>query len=70
MARMFLVADPEAGVTALQSKDIEYSITGGIVNTCSLIPLVEGKYEGDLENEIGKYSNNTDVSLDYESLDY
>ncbi|KAH8776719.1 hypothetical protein F5883DRAFT_640402 [Diaporthe sp. PMI_573] len=45
MARMFLIADPEAGVTAFQSKDMAYSITGGIIDTCSPIPLVEGKYE-------------------------
>lgn len=70
MSRMFLVADPEAGVAALQSKDIEYSITGGVVETCSLIPLVEGKYEGDLENEFGKYNDITDVYLDYESSEY
>lgn len=70
MPRLFLIRDPEEGITALQSKDIEYSITGGTVDTCSLIPLVEGKYEGDLENEFGKYNDNTDVYLDYESPDY
>lgn len=70
MSRMFLVKDPDAGMTTLQSKDIVNTITGGPVDTCSLIPLVEGKYEGDLENEFGKYNNNTDVYLDYESPEY
>ena len=70
MSRLFMISDPEAGLATLKSKYIEYSITGGIIDTCSLIPLVEGKYEGDLENELGKYNNGTDVYLDYESPDY
>jgi hypothetical protein len=40
--KIFIVQDPEAGLEMLQSPDIRYSITGGNVNRCYLLPVVEG----------------------------
>lgn len=58
--RLFVVADPVAGVSMLQSGDIVYSITGGFVDTCALMPIVQGKYAGDVENEFGEYDDEID----------
>lgn len=41
-ARVFLAADPDAGVELLKSPDIKYSITGGTVKDCFFMPLVLG----------------------------
>lgn len=58
--RLFVVADPAAGISMLQSSDVVYSITGGFVDTCALMPIVQGKYGGDLENQFGEYDDEID----------
>lgn len=47
--RLSVVADPIAGVSMLQSNDVVYSITGGSVDSCAMMPIEQGKYGGDLE---------------------
>lgn len=59
--RLFVVADPVAGVSMLQTSDIVYSITGGFVDTCAVMPIVQGKYAGDVENEFGEYDDEIDA---------
>ncbi|KAK7713065.1 hypothetical protein SLS63_012210 [Diaporthe eres] len=59
--RLFVVADPVSGVSMLQSSDIVYSITGGFVDTCALMPIVQGKYTGEVENEFGEYDDEIDA---------
>lgn len=46
--KIFVVQDPERGLAMLQSPDIRYSITGGNVDTCYLLPIVEG---GELQGQ-------------------
>ncbi|KAK2773605.1 hypothetical protein CKAH01_13523 [Colletotrichum kahawae] len=38
-SRLFLVKDPVAGVTLLESADVMYSVTGGQVSTCQTVAL-------------------------------
>lgn len=59
--RLFVVADPVAGVSILQTSDIVYSITGGFVDTCAVMPIVQGKYAGEVENESGEYDDEIDA---------
>lgn len=59
--RLFVVADPVAGISMLQSNDVVYSITGGFVDTCAVMPIVQGKYGGDVENQFGEYDDEIDT---------
>ncbi|RDI78344.1 hypothetical protein Vi05172_g11733 [Venturia inaequalis] len=40
--RLFLVKDIDAGMAMLQSADVEFSVTGGLVDTCFAMPLIQG----------------------------
>lgn len=40
-AKVFLAEDPDRGVQILKNKDIQYSITGGMVKECSPLQLVK-----------------------------
>ncbi|KAI0536930.1 hypothetical protein GGR58DRAFT_473565 [Xylaria digitata] len=62
--KMFVVADPGEGIKMLQSPDVEYSITGGPVAECLVMPLLMGTYSDEDEG----YDYCDDVPDDY-SLD-
>lgn len=40
--RLFLVKDVDAGITMLHSTDVEFSVTGGLVDKCFALPLIQG----------------------------
>lgn len=49
--KMFLMNDTVKGVSTLLSKDIKYSITGGDVDACYYLPLIDGaSYDDATEN--------------------
>lgn len=75
-AKVFLVADPVDGLTMLQSEDVMYSITGGEVDSCYNLPLIQGDdiadwydYDEELdgEDEVGnaEYDDDDDLEFDY-----
>lgn len=46
VSRLFVVKDPVAGVETLQSPDVKFSITGGVVGSCYVIPMFMGAWAG------------------------
>ena len=54
---MVLAADPDAGVTMLQSLVVEYSITGGAVASCFPVPMLLGTF--DSGDDYTGYDNST-----------
>lgn len=42
MPRLFLVKDIDLGIEVLQSTDVEFSVTGGVVDKCFALPLIQG----------------------------
>lgn len=40
--KMFLMKDPSAGLSILKDANIKYSITGGDIDSCYYLPLVDG----------------------------
>ncbi|KAL2067278.1 hypothetical protein VTL71DRAFT_1702 [Oculimacula yallundae] len=45
--KLFVVKDPEKGVELLQSADVQFSITGGVVEACYTIPIMMGSWGAD-----------------------
>lgn len=68
--KLFVINDVEAGLAMLKSPDVEYSITGGKVEDCFVLPLVQGSddpnsYEAeDKTDEDGKDDS---LSLDWDA---
>ncbi|KPI41669.1 uncharacterized protein AB675_9045 [Cyphellophora attinorum] len=58
--RMFLVRDPVGGVNILTQQNIKYSITGGDVQSCDLLPLIDGASYGRAEENGGLFVYDTD----------
>ncbi|KAH7095083.1 hypothetical protein FB567DRAFT_574941 [Paraphoma chrysanthemicola] len=55
-AKIFVVSDPVAGLTTLQSPDVKYSITNGDVDRCTVLPLIWGAKAGG-EGEWAEYND-------------
>ncbi|TLD25364.1 hypothetical protein PspLS_05871 [Pyricularia sp. CBS 133598] len=64
MPRVFLVRDPVDGLAVLATAAVEHSITGGKVQDCFLIPVVEGKYDEDKGGYAG-YGKSNETSFEY-----
>lgn len=58
----FVVAYSLEGISMLQSSDIAYSITEGLVDTCALIPIVQGKHLGDVDNDFEQRNDEIEAS--------
>ena len=69
ISRIFVVADPVAGLTMLQSPDLKYSITNGDVNECAVLPLVWG---ADGEGEWADYNEDLEAAFEdyYVEVEY
>ena len=52
--KLFVINDVDAGLAMLQSPDVEYSITGGKVDECFVLPLVQGSDAADSYQEEDK----------------
>jgi hypothetical protein len=72
--RIFVVADPVAGLTMLKSPDIKYSITGGDVDECVILPLGWG---ADSQGEWAEYNDTMGaefedyyVEIEYDESDF
>jgi hypothetical protein len=65
LSKMFVVTDPVAGLTVLQSADVEFSITGGAVGACYVIPILMGSWGASYD----KADNSTSSDADTLSLD-
>ncbi|OBT39405.1 hypothetical protein VE00_10342 [Pseudogymnoascus sp. WSF 3629] len=66
-SKLFLAADPVAGVTMLQSAAVEFSITGGNVGSCFAMPVIMGSWA-----DAGSYyavDNSTATDADTLTLD-
>ncbi|CAM1510846.1 Fc.00g083590.m01.CDS01 [Cosmosporella sp. VM-42] len=62
LAELFLAEDPIKGAATLESRDIQYTVTGGKVKTCTALWLLQATYE-DVDDYTG-YGNSTDVGLE------
>jgi hypothetical protein len=65
LSKMFVVTDPVAGLTVLQSADVEYSITGGAVKACYVMPILMGSWGASYD----KADNSTSADADTLSLE-
>jgi len=45
-AKVFLVQDPNNGTTILQQPELQYTITGGVIDSCSIIALSSDGFSG------------------------
>ncbi|KAK5098664.1 hypothetical protein LTR24_001770 [Lithohypha guttulata] len=63
-SKIFLAADPEAGITMLQNADVKYSIAGGEVSQCFYLPLIQGmgSYEDEEDDWLEAYEDETSTS--------
>ncbi|TKA67663.1 hypothetical protein B0A49_08059 [Cryomyces minteri] len=43
--KVFVVADPVAGLAMLQNPDLEYVVTGGPIDTCYFLPMVQDRMD-------------------------
>ncbi|KAI6400534.1 hypothetical protein MCOR12_011258 [Pyricularia oryzae] len=66
MPRLFLVRDPVDGLAVLATAAVEHSITGGKVQDCFLMPVVEGKYDEDKGGYAG-YGKTNETSFEYDA---
>jgi hypothetical protein len=62
--KLFVVTDPVAGVTVLQSKDVEYSVTGGVVGACYPMPILMGSWGADYDVADNSTSDADTLNLD------
>ncbi|PMD35053.1 hypothetical protein L207DRAFT_131261 [Hyaloscypha variabilis F] len=60
---MFVVTDPVAGVSVLQSKDVGYSITGSVVGACYPMPILMGSLGADYDVADNSTSDADTLSL-------
>lgn len=60
LSKMFVVTDPVAGLTVLQSADVEFSITGGAVKACYVMPILMGSWGASYD----KADNSTSADAD------
>jgi hypothetical protein len=65
LSKMFVVTDPVAGLTVLQSADVEFSITGGAVKACYVMPILMGSWGASYD----KADNSTSADADTLSLE-
>jgi hypothetical protein len=70
--KLFVINDVDAGLAMLKSPDIEYSITGGKVDDCFVLPLVQGSdapnsYEE--EDKTDEDAQDDTLGLDWNSGD-
>lgn len=65
MPRVFLVRDPVDGLAVLATAAVEHSITGGKVQDCFLMPVVEGKYDEDKGGYAG-YGKTNETTFEYD----
>ncbi|KAF7540137.1 hypothetical protein G7054_g1538 [Neopestalotiopsis clavispora] len=64
LPRMFLVNDTEAGVAKLKESALIYTVTGGTVDECYTLSLVEAKYKSD--DDYASTDETEETYLDYE----
>ena len=64
VAKLFVVADPVAGVSVLQSKDVEFSITGGVLGACYPMPILMGSWGPDYDVADNSTSDADTLTLD------
>ncbi|KAF2147938.1 hypothetical protein K461DRAFT_283077 [Myriangium duriaei CBS 260.36] len=60
-AKMFLVMDPDDGIKTLESEEVQGSITGGEVDTCFVLPMMQPVHETGTA-----WNNRWGVNQDYE----
>ena len=61
--KMFVVTNLVPGVTVLQSKDVEYSVTGGVVGACYPMPILMGSWGADCDVADNSTSDANTLSL-------
>ena len=63
-AKAFLVSELDAGIAMLESGDVEYSVTGGEVDSCHVLTLVQGGDERDQWDSLADDSESDDLDVD------
>lgn len=67
--KLFLVKDPVQGLQTLKQQNIKYSITGGDIESCYLMPLIDGAGYGAAYGDGGLYVyDNDDDDFDDDSI--
>jgi hypothetical protein len=61
--KLFLAADPVAGVAMLQSPDVEFSITGGVVSACAALNLQMAQLDSEGGWDVPDNSTSTDSDV-------
>jgi hypothetical protein len=61
VSKLFVVTDPVAGVSVLQSADVEFSVTGGVVGSCYAMPILMGSWGPDYNSVDNSTSTDADT---------
>jgi hypothetical protein len=68
--KLFVINDVDAGLAMLKSPDIEYSVTGGKVDDCFVLPLVQGSDDPnsyEVEDKTDEDGDDDSLNLDWDS---